>query len=157
MNTLLTILRPLCQSGMNLSLKKCLILILQAMIVAWSVNILKLASEFASSAGVASVVRRIERFLLRGLIKQHEAARSIIDALPEKGRFILSMDGTSWRLGKFKYYVLAVGICFNGIASDMLHLPPGTRHHQLCRGDWHYGTSRLPDWPGEDRMSAGRP
>lgn len=46
--------------------------ILQAMIVAWSVNILKLASEFVSSAGVASVVRRIERFLLRGLIKQHD-------------------------------------------------------------------------------------
>lgn len=74
MNTLLTILRPICQRGMNLSLKKCLISILQAMIVAWSVNILKLASEFVSRAGVASVVRRIERFLLRGLIKQHEAA-----------------------------------------------------------------------------------
>lgn len=36
--------------------------------------ILKLASEFASSASVASVVRRIERFLLRGLVKRHEAA-----------------------------------------------------------------------------------
>ena len=116
MDTLLTILRPICRSGMNLSLKKCLMSILQAKIVAWSVNILKLASEFASSAGVASVVRRIERFLLRGLIKQHEAARSILDALPEKGRFILSMDGTSWQLGKFKYYLLAVGICFNGIS-----------------------------------------
>ncbi|WP_289755555.1 hypothetical protein, partial [uncultured Duncaniella sp.] len=101
---------------MNLSLKKCLISILQAMIVSWSVNILKLASEFASSADVASVVRRIERFLYRGLVKQHEAARSIIDALPENGRFILTMDGTSWQLGKFKYYVLAVGICFNGIS-----------------------------------------
>lgn len=78
MDTLLTILRPICQRGMNLSLKKCLISILQAMIVSWSVNILKLASEFASSAGVASVVRRTERFLLRGLVKQHEAARSII-------------------------------------------------------------------------------
>jgi len=86
------------------------------MIVSWSVNILRLTSGFASSAGVASVVRRIERFLLRELIKQHEAARSILDALPEKGRFILTMDGTSWKLGGFKYYVLAVGICFNGIS-----------------------------------------
>ena len=55
-------------------------------------------------ADVASVVRRIERFLYRGLVKQHEAAQSIIDALPENGRFILTMDGTSWQLGKFKYY-----------------------------------------------------
>lgn len=116
MDTLLTILKPICQTGMNLSLKKCLVSILQAMIVSWSVNILKLASEFTSRAEVNSVVRRIERFLLRGLVKQHEAARSIIDALPEKRRFVLSMDGTSWKLGKFKYYVLAVGICFNGIS-----------------------------------------
>ena len=107
MDTLLTILRPICQRGMNLSLKKCLISILQAMIVSWSVNILKLASEFASSADVASVVRRIERFLYRGLVKQHEAAQSIIDALPENGRFILTMDGTSWQLGKFKLLLSA--------------------------------------------------
>ena len=116
MDTLLTILKPICQTGMNLSLKKCLVSILQAMIVSWSVNILKLASEFTSRADVSSVVRRIERFLLRGLVKQHEAARSIINTLPVKRRFILSMDGTSWKLGKFKYYVLAVGICFNGIS-----------------------------------------
>lgn len=116
MDTLLTILKPICQRGMNLSLKKCLVSILQAMIVSWSVNILKLASEFSSGAGVMSVVRRIERFLARGLIKQHEAARSILDALPVSGRLVLSMDGTSWKLGKFKYYVLAVGICFNGIS-----------------------------------------
>ena len=116
MDTLLTILRPVCLSGMNLSLKKCLISILQAMIISWSVNILKLASEYASRASVTSVVRRIERFLLRGLIRQQEAARSILAALPANGRFILSMDGTSWQLGRFKYYVLAVGICFNGIS-----------------------------------------
>lgn len=76
MDTLLTILSPICQRGMNLSLKKCLNSIFQAMIIPWSVNILKLASELASTAGVASVVRRIERFLLRGLIKQHEAAKT---------------------------------------------------------------------------------
>lgn len=116
MDTLLTILKPICQRGMNLSLKKCLVSILQAMIVSWSVSILKLGSECSSGAGVMSVVRRIERFLARGLIKQHEAARSILDALPGSGRLILSMDGTSWKLGKFKYYVLAVGICFNGIS-----------------------------------------
>lgn len=115
MDTLLTILQPVLPSGMNLSLKKCLIAILQAMIVSWSVNILKLASAFTSKTTVPSIVRRIERFLLRGLVKQHEAARSIVDNLGN-GRFILSMDGTAWQLGSFKYYVLAVGICFDGIA-----------------------------------------
>lgn len=116
MDTLLTILSPFCKSGMNLSLKKCLVSILQAMIISWSVNILKLASEYSTKAKVSSAVRRIERFLLRNLVKQHEAAVSILSVLPSSGRFILTMDGTSWRLGKTKYYVLAVGICFNGIS-----------------------------------------
>ena len=116
MDTLLTILKPFQHSGMSLSLKKCLVSILQAMLVSWSVNILKIASEFISGTSVPATVRRIERFLCRGLVKRHEAARSILSTLPENGRFILSMDGTSWQLGGFKYYVLAVGICFDGIS-----------------------------------------
>lgn len=116
MDTLLTILRPVLSEGINLSIKKCIVSLLQSMIVTWSVNILKLSSEFVSGANVPSVVRRLERVLSRRLIRQHEAARSIIASLPDSGRFILSMDGTSWKLGKFKYYVLAVGICFDGVS-----------------------------------------
>lgn len=116
MDTLLTILTPVLPAGMNLSLKKCLLGILQAMIISWTVNILKLASAVTSKAAVPSIVRRIERFLSRSLIKQHEAAGSIVGQLGNSGRFILSMDGTAWHLGSFRYYVLAVGICFDGIA-----------------------------------------
>lgn len=116
MDTLLTILKPVLPMGINLSLKKCLLSILQAMIISWTVNLLKLASGFMTGTSEESTFRRIQRFLGRCIIKQHEAARSIVDALPEKGRFILSMDATAWQLGKRKYYVLAVGICFNGIA-----------------------------------------
>lgn len=116
MDTLLTILRPVLPSGINLSLRKFTVMILQAMIVSWSVNLLKLAGECTSNAKVSSSIRRIERYLLLGTIRRHEAARSIIAALPTNGRFILTMDGTAWKLGGFKYYVLAVGICFNGIS-----------------------------------------
>lgn len=86
------------------------------MIVSWTVNILKLASAFVSAAKVPSVVRRLERLLKRGLIRQHDAARSIMASLPDNGRFILTMDGTCWQLGKSGYYVLAVGICFDGVS-----------------------------------------
>ena len=115
-DSLLTILKPVLPTGMNLSLRKCIVSILQSMILTWSVNILKLASEYVSGAKVQSVVRRIERLLARGLIRQHETARSIIDSLPVNGSFMLSMDGTSWKPGSFKYYVLAVGICFDGVS-----------------------------------------
>ena len=116
MDTLLTILTPVLPTGMNLSLKKCLLCILQSMIISWTVNILKIATELSTKASVASAVRRIERFLLRRTIRQHDAARSIVSQLNANVRFILSMDGTAWRLGSFRYYVLAVGICFDGIA-----------------------------------------
>ena len=116
MDTLLTILKPVLPMGINLSLKKCLFSILQAMIISWTINLLKLASGFMTDTSEESTFRRIQRFLTRCVIKQHEAARSIVDALPAMGRFILSMDATAWQLGKKKYYVLAVGICFDGIA-----------------------------------------
>ena len=116
MDTLLTILNPVLPMGMNLSLRKCLLSILQVMIISWTVNQLKLASGFMTGTSESSSFRRIQRFLTRRIIRQHEAARSIVAALPEKGRFILSMDATAWQLGKRKYYVLAVGICFDGIA-----------------------------------------
>ena len=122
MDTLLTILKPVLPTGMNLSLRKCIVSVLQAMIVSWSVNILKLASEFVGCATVPSVIRRVERMLKRTLIRQHDAARSIIRSLPLNGRFILSMDGTSWKLGEFKYYVLAVGICLDGISLPICFL-----------------------------------
>ena len=116
MDTLLTILKPVLPMGLNLSLKKCLLSMLQAMIITWSVSLLKLASEFMGKSTEESTFRRIQRFLMRRVIKRHDVARSIIDNLPHTGRFILSMDATAWKIGKRKYYVLAVGICFDGIA-----------------------------------------
>lgn len=43
------------------------------------------------------------------------------------------------------------------IAPHMLHIPPGPRHHQFCRGNRHYGKSCIPDWPWQDRMSSRGP
>ena len=125
MDTLSTILKQVLTAGMNLSLRKCIVSILRAMIVTWSVNILKLASEFVSGTKVPSVLRRLERLFSRRLIRRHDDARAIIAAIPGSGRLMLSMDGTSWKLGKFKYYVLTVGICFDGISLPIcfLYLP----------------------------------
>lgn len=71
-------------NGHEAFIKKCLMSILQSMIITWSVNLLKLASGFMTGATVGSSFRQIQRFLLRCVIKQHDAARSIVDSLPEK-------------------------------------------------------------------------
>lgn len=116
MCTLLTILQALLPAKINLSHKKFLVAVLQSMLVAWSVNIIKLACEIKSEASLPSVVRRIERFLLVKLFSSDHLASAIIASLRHPGPYLLTMDGTSWRLGKRRYYVLAVGICFDGIS-----------------------------------------
>ena len=127
MDTLLTILKPICQTGMNLSLKKCLVSILQAMIVSWSVNILKLASEFTSRADVSSVARRIERFLLRGLVKQHEAARSIINTLPRKTAIYIEYERHIVETRKIQILCPGRGNLFQrNIAADMFCFSSGS-------------------------------
>lgn len=116
MSTLLTILQPFLSERINLSHRKFLIRAVQSMLLAWSVNILKLACEMPGEATVESAVRRFERFLLIKIINFDKLASVIVSALNHSGPYILTMDGTSWRLGKRKYYILAVGICFDGIS-----------------------------------------
>lgn len=116
MSTLLTLLQPLLSERINLSHRKFLVQVIQAILLAWSVNIIKLACEIPSHATVNSVVRRIERLLLIKFIRIDRLSSTIVSALKQKGPYVLTMDGTSWRLGKRRYYILAVGICFDGIS-----------------------------------------
>lgn len=116
MSTLLTILQPLWSERLNLSHKKFMVAILQAMLLAWSVNLVKIACEIKSDATLPSVIRRLERFLLIKMFSLDRLTSVIVAGIKHSGAFVLTMDGTSWRLGKRRYYVLAVGICFDGIA-----------------------------------------
>ncbi|WP_301710391.1 IS4 family transposase [uncultured Duncaniella sp.] len=128
MSTLLTIIQPLLSERLNLSHKKFLIQVIQSILLAWSVNILKLACEIPGNANVWSVIRRLERFLLIKITGFDKLASVILSALKYRGPYVLTMDGTSWRLGKRKYYILAVGICFDGISLPIClrYLPGNT-------------------------------
>lgn len=128
MCTLLTILQPLLPSKINLSHKKFLLSVLQAMLLAWSVNIVKMACEIESKALLPSIIRRLERFLLIRIFSSDHLASAIVANLRTPGPYVLTMDGTSWRLGKRRYYVLAVGICFDGISLPIAYksLPGNT-------------------------------
>lgn len=116
MDTLSTILKAVWVNGMNLSHKKCIQALVRALLVTLSVNLLKLARAAFSDARPSSTVRRIERLLAMSIFNLTILGRAIVDALPPQKRYILTMDRTTWELGKRVYNILAIGICYDGIS-----------------------------------------
>lgn len=116
MDTLSTILDAVWVNGMNLSHKKCVKALVRALLLTLSVNLLKLARAAFSDVRSLSTVRRIERLLAAGIFNVTLLGRAIVNALPSQKRYILTMDRTTWELGRRVYNILAIGICYDGIS-----------------------------------------
>ena len=116
MDTLSTILSAIWVEGLNLSHKKCIRELIRALLLTLSVNLLKLARVAFSETTPSSTLRRIERLLALNIFNLTVVGKSIVKALPHRKRYILTMDRTTWELGKRVYNILAIGICFDGIS-----------------------------------------
>ena len=116
MNTLQTIIGAIWVGGMNLSHRKCLEALIRALMLTMSVNLARLARAFDTKAEPSSTIRRMERLLALRIFSITAIGKAIVSALPPQKRYILTMDRTTWELGKRVYNILAVGICFDGIS-----------------------------------------
>lgn len=116
MDTLSTIIDAIWVNGLNLSHKKCICALIRALLITLSVNLLKLARASFPQARPSSTVRRIERLLGMSIFNLTSVGRSIVKAMPPQRRYILTMDRTTWELGRRVYNILAIGICFDGIS-----------------------------------------
>lgn len=116
MDTLSTILDAVWVGRPNLSHKKCIREVIRALLLTLSVNLLKLARVAFAETRPLSTLRRIERVLASKVLKPLAVGRSIVKALPKQKKYILTMDRTTWELGKRVYNILAIGICFDGIS-----------------------------------------
>jgi len=116
MDTLRTILGAVLVAGFQLSHRKCLEAIIRALLVTLSINLVKLARAAFSETKTLSTVRRIERLLAMSLFPVATIGKAIVSALPPQKKFILTMDRTTWKLGRRVYNILAVGICYDGIS-----------------------------------------
>lgn len=116
MDILKTILAAIWVKGMQLSHKKCLEALIRALLCTLSVNLARLARAAFPETRTQSTVRRIERLLALNIFHSAAVGRAIVSTLPAQKRYILTMDRTTWELGKRVYNILAIGICFDGIS-----------------------------------------
>lgn len=116
MDTLITILGTVWVDGLQLSHKKCIEAMIRALLETLSVNLVKLARAAFSETKTLSTVRRIERLLALKIFPIAKVGKAIVKALSPQNKYILTMDRTTWELGRRVYNILAVGICFDGIS-----------------------------------------
>lgn len=116
MNTFITIFNEVWVTGLQLSHKKCIEALVRAMLITLSINLVRLARECFTNVGTLTTVRRIERLLCMEIFSVSAIGRAIVKVLPQQRKYILSMDRTTWELGKRVYNILAVGICYDGIS-----------------------------------------
>lgn len=132
MDIIETIISTVWVEGLQLSHKKCLVALIRALFLTLSVNLVKLARECFPQTQAMSTVRRIERLLSLPIFPVGIIGKAIVKALPRQNRYILTMDRTTWELGKRIYNILAVGICFDGISLPIYF----TTYHKRGATNW---------------------
>lgn len=116
MDILLTILESFWVGGLQLSHKKCLKSLVIALLKVRNVNLFELAQAAFSNVRTLSGVRRIERLLSMPVFTAARTGLAILRALAPQEKYILTLDRSTWELGKRVYNILAIGICFDGIS-----------------------------------------
>lgn len=81
-----------------------------------TVNFTKLANALNGHAKQRSNYRRIQRFFAHFDLSGEYVTRLILHLLPVKSDFIISIDRTNWKLGKFNINILTAGIIYEGVA-----------------------------------------
>ena len=81
-----------------------------------SVNFTKLANGLNGKAKQKSNYRRIQRFFAHFDLPYDGVIELILQLLPVKSDFTISIDRTNWKLGKFNINILTAGIIYEGVA-----------------------------------------
>lgn len=84
-----------------------------------TVNWTKLANALNGTVKQQSNYRRIQRFFSEFDMPYEAVSRLILHLLPIKSDFIISIDRTNWKLGKFNINILTAGIIYEGVAFPM--------------------------------------
>lgn len=81
-----------------------------------SVNFPQLANALNGKAKKQSNYRRIQRFFCEFELSYDLVTRLILHLLPIKSDFVISIDRTNWKLGKFNINIFTAGIVYKGVA-----------------------------------------
>lgn len=87
-----------------------------------TVNFEKLASGFDTSTKLESSIRRIQRFISGYQLDSNVIAKMIYKLIPKTNNegFVLSIDRSNWKFGKFNINIFMLGIVYDGVAFPLL-------------------------------------
>ena len=92
--------------SMNLARIKLMTLLLEALVKAQTVNLVRLANAMPTAVDKESNMRRLQRFLACYVLDLDLIARMIFSLLPVKQGLVLTMDRTNWKYGQTDINVL---------------------------------------------------
>jgi hypothetical protein len=81
-----------------------------------SINFGKLGIGMDNKATKWSNIRMIERYLYTYKWCLESINKLIMRLLPHKGKYILLLDKTSWKFGRFEYNIMMLAVAYEGIA-----------------------------------------
>ena len=85
-----------------------------------TVNLTKVANALSGTARKSSNYRRIQRFF-SGFAFDHNAwAEMVLRLIPIDGDFVISIDRTNWRFGRFEINILMAGLVYRGTAYPLV-------------------------------------
>ena len=106
--------------SMNLARIKLMALLLEALVKAQTVNLVRLANAMPTTVDKESNMRRLQRFLAGYALDFDLIARMIFSLLPVKDGLVLTMDRTNWKYGQTDINVLLLGVTYKNVAFPLL-------------------------------------
>ncbi len=108
------------KTGWNLARVKFLVYFICALCKLQTVNFQKLAQGLNGTSLAESKLRRIQRFFAGFQIDEDLVAKIIFSLLPLEPPYRLSLDRTNWKFGRININILAIGICYQGVAIPLM-------------------------------------
>ncbi len=85
-----------------------------------TVNLTQLANALGGTARKHSNYRRIQRFLAHFPLDYRAWAQMLLRLLPIDGDFVISIDRTNWRFGRFEINILMAALVYQGTAYPLV-------------------------------------
>lgn len=104
----------------NLARIKLIAFFVTALCKVQTVNFEKLSNAFDSSSNSSSSLRRIQRFFATYCLDADLIAKLVFKLLPIKGKYILTIDRSNWKVGSVDINIFMLGIVYQGVAFPLL-------------------------------------
>jgi len=116
------------------------------------VNFKRLASGYDNGALLSSKLRRVQRFFRQFKFEEALYCRLIINMLPIKGKYPLSMDRTNWKLGRANINILFLSVVYKGVGLPIFWCTLGDKRGNSSQEERKDLLNRFMANFGEDKI-----